>query len=103
MTMPPPELFFDTMFAPQRTGALKAALDLELFTAIGDGASTVAAIADRCRASQRGMRILCDNLTMMGFWSRVVTEHKGMLEEAGFRDVAAHALPLLETIIVASV
>jgi predicted nicotinamide N-methyase len=68
--MPSPELFFDTMFAPQRTGALKAAIDLEVFTAIGDGARTVAAVADRCRASERGIRILCDNLTMMGFLSK---------------------------------
>ena len=52
--MPSPELFFDTMFAPQRAAALKAAIDLEVFTAIGDGAGTVAAIAGRCQASERG-------------------------------------------------
>jgi ubiquinone/menaquinone biosynthesis C-methylase UbiE len=68
--MPSPELFFDTMFAPQRTAALKAAIDLEVFTAIGDGARMVADIAGRCQASVRGIRILCDNLTIMGFLTK---------------------------------
>ena len=68
--MPSPELFFDTMFGPQRTAALKAAIDLEVFTIIGDGARTIAEIADRCGASERGIRILCDNLTIMGFLTK---------------------------------
>ena len=68
--MPSPELFFDTMFAPQRAAALKAAVDLAVFTAIGDGVRTVAEIADRCKASERGIRILCDNLTIMGFLAK---------------------------------
>jgi ubiquinone/menaquinone biosynthesis C-methylase UbiE len=69
-TTPSPELFFETMFAFQRTAALKAAIDLELFTAIGDGAHRVAEIAARCRSSERGVRILCDNLTIMGFLAK---------------------------------
>jgi ubiquinone/menaquinone biosynthesis C-methylase UbiE len=68
--MPSPDLFFDTMFAHQRTAALKAAIELEFFTAIGEGATTVAALAARCAASERGARILCDNLTMMGFLTK---------------------------------
>ena len=68
--MPSPELFFETMFAPQRTAALKAAIDLDLFTVVGDGAATVRAIADRCHASERGIRILCDNLAMMRFLTK---------------------------------
>jgi len=36
--MPSPELFFDTLVAPQRTAALKAAIGLEVFTVGGDAA-----------------------------------------------------------------
>src|SRR3954465_7433245 len=67
---PTPDLFFDTVQAYQRTAALRAALDLDLFTAIGDGARTVAAIAAACRASERGTRILCDYLTIVGFLTK---------------------------------
>jgi len=67
-TRPPsPELFFDTVQAYQRTAALRAAIELNLFTAIADGAHTVPALAATCRASERGTRILCDFLTIVGF------------------------------------
>lgn len=68
--MPSPELFFDTMFAPQRAAAVKSAIDLDLFSAIVGGAHTVPAIAGRCQASERGIRILCDVLTASGFLTK---------------------------------
>ena len=64
---PSPELFFETMLAYQRTAALKAAIELDLFTAIGEGAHTSEALAQRCQTSERGMRILCDYLVVIGF------------------------------------
>lgn len=67
---PTPDLFFDTVQAYQRTAALRAAIDLDLFTAIGDGAATVPAIAKACAASERGTRILCDYLTIVGFLTK---------------------------------
>jgi 2-polyprenyl-3-methyl-5-hydroxy-6-metoxy-1,4-benzoquinol methylase len=60
-------LFFDTVQAYQRTAALRAAIELDLFTAIDDGAQTVPAIAQRIQSSERGTRILCDHLTIVGF------------------------------------
>ena len=52
-TAPPtPDLFFDTIQAYQRTAALRAAIELELFTVVGDGAQTVSAIAAGCKASE---------------------------------------------------
>jgi ubiquinone/menaquinone biosynthesis C-methylase UbiE len=65
-TMPSPSVVFDTLFAYQQSAALKSALELDLFTAIDDGATTAAAIATRCAASERGVRILCDFLTTIG-------------------------------------
>ena len=62
---PSPALFFQTINAYQRTEALKAAIELEVFTAIGEGNATVAEIAKRCQTSEKGMRVLCDYLTIM--------------------------------------
>jgi ubiquinone/menaquinone biosynthesis C-methylase UbiE len=67
---PSPVLLFDTVNAYQRTAAIKASIELELFTAIGEGHSTARALAERCRASARGMRILCDYLTTVGFLTK---------------------------------
>ena len=62
---PSADVVFDTLFAYQRSAALKAALDLDLFSVIGDGANTAPAAAARCGASERGIRILCDYLTTL--------------------------------------
>jgi 2-polyprenyl-3-methyl-5-hydroxy-6-metoxy-1,4-benzoquinol methylase len=67
---PSPQLFFQTINAYQRTEALKAAIELEVFTAIGEGNSTATEIASRCKTSERGMRILCDFLCIMGFLNK---------------------------------
>ena len=64
---PTPERFFDSINAYQQTDAIKAAIELEIFTAIGEGNSTAGTIAKRCKAAERGVRILCDFLTIHGF------------------------------------
>jgi SAM-dependent methyltransferase len=61
-----PGLVFDMMQAHQRTAALKAAIDLDVFRAVGDGPGDVASIARHCSASERGIRILCDFLAIYG-------------------------------------
>src|SRR6185295_5466490 len=67
---PTPQLFFQTANAYQRTQALKAAIELDLFTAIGEGKNDPAALAQRCGAAERGMRILADYLTIQGFLTK---------------------------------
>ena len=67
---PTPQLFFQTINSYQRTEALKAAIELEVFTAIGEGNAAVLEIAKRCQTSERGMRILCDYLCIMGFLAK---------------------------------
>jgi hypothetical protein len=64
---PSPILFFETVNAYQRSAAIKAAVELDVFTAIGEGNRTAQALAQRCSSSERGMRILCDYLTVTGF------------------------------------
>ncbi len=61
-----PGLVFDILQAHQRTAALKAAIDLDVFRAVGDGPGDVASIARHCSASERGIRILCDFLVISG-------------------------------------
>jgi len=51
----------------QLTEALKGAIELDVFTHVAAGADTAAAIAQRADASERGIRILCDYLTIHGF------------------------------------
>jgi hypothetical protein len=66
----PQLLFFDTVNAYQRTAALKAAIELDVFTVMGDKRITAQQLAKECAASERGMRILCDYLTVLGFLSK---------------------------------
>ena len=86
MTEPSPTLFFQTVNAYQRTAALKAALELGLFTAVGQGARTAKALAERCDASERGTRILCDALTMFGFLTKHGQEYVATRNTACFLD-----------------
>jgi ubiquinone/menaquinone biosynthesis C-methylase UbiE len=66
---PSPLQIFMTMNAHQRTAALKAAIELDLFTAIGEqgeAGATAQQVAARAQASPRGVRILCDALCVFG-------------------------------------
>ena len=67
---PTPAHLFDTFNAYQRTQALKAGIELEVFTAIAEGKTSAKDIAQRCEASERGVRILCDFLTIIGFLTK---------------------------------
>ena len=64
---PTPERIFQTLTAYQQTAALKAAIELDIFTAIGEGDDTTAKLAARSQAAERGVRILCDYLTVSQF------------------------------------
>src|ERR1700726_1766558 len=64
---PSPALFFDTISAYQRTEALRAAIELDLFSLVGADRRTAAELADACQAAPRGIRILADYLTILGF------------------------------------
>ena len=83
---PSPQLFFQTINAHQRTEALKAAIELEVFTAIGEGNTTAAEIAKRCQTSEKGMRILCDFLTIMEMLTKEGDRYALTLDSATFLD-----------------
>ena len=67
---PTPERIFNTLAAFQQTAALKAGIELDVFTAIADGANTAPLLAAKTGAAERGVRILCDFLTVQQFLTK---------------------------------
>jgi SAM-dependent methyltransferase len=59
-----PTWLIEEFCAYERTFALRTAIELDLFTRIGAGANTIPALAKATRASVRGLRVLCDHLTV---------------------------------------
>jgi SAM-dependent methyltransferase len=85
-TAPNPTQVFDTMVAFQRSAAMRAAIELDLFRAVGEGPATAAVLGQRCSASERGIRILCDYLTIMGFLKKEGSEYQHTPTSAAFLD-----------------
>jgi 2-polyprenyl-3-methyl-5-hydroxy-6-metoxy-1,4-benzoquinol methylase len=81
-----PDRIFDTLIAYQKTAALKAAIQLDVFSAVAEGAKTHAVIAKRCQCSERGMRILCDYLVINGFLTKSEQEYSLAEDSAAFLD-----------------
>src|SRR5215831_20986233 len=90
-TPPSPLQIFTTLQGYQRTFALKAAVDLELFTAIAKGSRTATEIAKSCNAAERGVRILCDALVVMGFLTKAGNHYSLTPDTAFFLDSRAPA------------
>ena len=61
-----PERIFAALTAHQLSAAVRAAVELDLFTAVGEGNHDAPAIAKRCGASEKGCRVLCDYLAIHG-------------------------------------
>ena len=86
-----PAIIFDMLQAHERTAALKAAIDLDVFAAVGKGPGDVASIASHCKASERGIRILCDFLTVNGVLTKQDGHYKHTPTSAAFLDPASPA------------
>jgi ubiquinone/menaquinone biosynthesis C-methylase UbiE len=83
---PSPLLFFDTVNAYQRTAAIQAAIQLDLFSAIGGNGKDARALAEICGASERGTRILCDYLVVIGFLTKEGNRYDLTTDSAAFLD-----------------
>lgn len=88
---PSPEKFFSTITAYQSTAMLKAAIELDLFTAIGDGDSTAPDLARRVHGSERGVRMLCDALAAFGFLTKSESRYGLTLDSHVFLDRKSRA------------
>ena len=67
-------------------GGFKAAIDLDVFRAVGEGPGDVASIARHCSASERGIRILCDFLTICGVLVKEDGHYRHTPTSAAFLD-----------------
>src|ERR1019366_4874400 len=81
-----PMRIFEARRAFQQTAALRAAIELDIFTAIGEGATTAADIAAKCGASERGVRILCDTIVTDGFLTKTDGHYSCAPDAALFLD-----------------
>jgi 2-polyprenyl-3-methyl-5-hydroxy-6-metoxy-1,4-benzoquinol methylase len=82
-----PGNFIDRLFfGYQNAAALKAALELDVFTAIGEGSTDTVSLAARCKAAQRGIAALCDSLVVMGFLTKSSERYGLSADAAAFLD-----------------
>lgn len=88
---PSPELFFDTLSSYQRTEALRAAIELDLFSQFGGSKRTAGELAVACKASPRGVRILADFLTILGFLQKRGDSYELTPDSKAFLDRASPA------------
>jgi ubiquinone/menaquinone biosynthesis C-methylase UbiE len=83
--------FMNGVFAYQTTAALKAAIELDLFTAIAEGRDTAETLAHRIEVEERGARILADFLTVRGFLEKQNGRYRLTPDSAAFLDRRSQA------------
>lgn len=81
-TRPSPEHIFNTLSAHQQSAALRTAIELDIFSAIGEGATDAASIAKKTGAAERGIQALCNFLTVLGFLTKQAG-HYALTQESG--------------------
>lgn len=81
-----PFRLFQAINGYQLTDAIRSAIELDIFTAIGAGHDTPPAIARECRVAERGARILCDFLVVHGFLTKSGQEYALSDDTAMFLD-----------------
>jgi SAM-dependent methyltransferase len=86
-----PGLVFDMVQAHQKSAALKAAIELDIFRAVGEGPGDAASIARHASASERGTRILCDFLVINGVLKKEDGRYRHTPSSAAFLDPASPA------------
>jgi len=81
-----PAIIFEMLQAHQRTAALKTAIELDLFRALGQEPVDASTIAQACSASPRGIRILCDFLVINGVLTKEARGYRHTPLSATFLD-----------------
>jgi 2-polyprenyl-3-methyl-5-hydroxy-6-metoxy-1,4-benzoquinol methylase len=83
---PNPAAIFEAARAHQLPYILRAGVELDVFTAVAEGSHTAAEIGRATHASERGIRILCDCLTIMGLLSKGGNSYSLTPDSAFFLD-----------------
>src|SRR2546422_6505033 len=81
-----PFRLFQAINAFQLTEAIRSAIELDIFTAIGAGHTTAEAVASHCGIAERGARILCDFLVVNGFLTKSGNQYSMNEHSAKFLD-----------------
>ncbi|MBS1795787.1 MAG: class I SAM-dependent methyltransferase [Acidobacteria bacterium] len=81
-----PQAIWETMTGFQRSEAFKAAVELDVFTNVGADGATADELAAACACAPRGIRILCDALTVMGFLAKRENRYSLTDQSAAFLD-----------------
>ena len=81
-----PEFTWRLMTGFQQSAAFKAAIELEIFTKIGEGHRTASDIANATGAAERGVRILADAMTVHGLLAKSGDEYSLSDEATAFLD-----------------
>ncbi len=84
-----PAIVFEMLQAHERTAALRAAIELDVFRAVGQGPGDVVSIARHAKASERGIRILCDFLVISGVLVKENGNYRHTPSSAAFLDPAS--------------
>jgi 2-polyprenyl-3-methyl-5-hydroxy-6-metoxy-1,4-benzoquinol methylase len=84
-----PGIVFELLQAHQKTRALVAAIELDVFRAVGLGLGDATSIANHSRASERGIRILCDFLVVNGILEKQDGRYRHTPSSAAFLDPAS--------------
>lgn len=79
-------LVWDAFTGYQRTFALKAAVELDVFGQIASGATTIDELAQRCQAAPRGLRALLNHLVADGLLTRDGAQYGLSATSAAFLD-----------------
>ncbi len=72
---PTPERIWQLITGYQMSAALKAAIELTIFTKIAEGNKTAGSLASATGSAERGIRILCDTLTVLGLLTKNGSEY----------------------------
>lgn len=86
-----PGHFLDHVPGFQKTAALRAAIALDLFSAIANGDDMAASLARRVGAAERGVRIVCDFLIVNGHLEKARERYRLTPSSAVFLDRASPA------------
>ena len=76
-----PERIMEMISGFERTAVIKTAIELDIFSAIGQGAATAGQIAEKCGVANRSARILCDYLVTTGLLTKSGDRY-GLAEDA---------------------
>ncbi|GAB4361895.1 MAG: hypothetical protein OHK0021_05950 [Bryobacter sp.] len=86
-----PQKVMELLSGYQKTAALKAAIDLKLFTHLGPGGASSQLLAERTQTSEKGVRILADYFVVEGLLEKVDSVYKNTPTAAAFLDEASPA------------